>query len=338
MSIDILKEQIKSNSIKNLYLFYGQEEYLKKVYLESIENKIIRADMKTMNKIVIEGKLDMRKLADSCDTAPLFSEKKIVIVKNSGIFKSGKKGETEKSGSQKDSLLLYLKSIPSYTCLVFVEEEIDKRLKTVDFIKKNGLIVEFPFQKPAELVKWVIKVFKSSNKEISQELAAVLVNNSEQGMNELLSEVNKLILFLGEREKILLEDIQKVCTKSIKSRIFDLTDAIAEKNRTKAFIILQEMTVLKEPMPKILFMITRQFNQILEMKLLNQAGMSLNDSAGKLGVPPFIAGKILKQSKEFELEVLQKAIVDSLEMDVAIKTGRINDRMAVEMLLAGLKG
>ncbi len=336
MSLDILKGQIKNNDIKNIYLFYGAEEYLKKYYIDLIEKKVVREDFKTMNKIVFEGKVDLNKLTDACETVPLFSEKKLVIVKNTGLFKQKKKTEPDgsKASASKDKLLAALQSIPSYTCVIFYEEEIDKRLKSVDFIKKNGLIVEFPFQKPVELVKWVIKVFKSNNKEIGQDLASELVNSSEQGMNEILNEVNKLVAFLGDREKLTHEDIEKVLTKSVKSRIFDLTDAIAQKEISKTYEILEEITILKEPMPKILFMIARQFRQILEIKLYNEAGMGSDEIARKMGLHPFIAGKIQKQSKHFDTDTLKRVIKESLELDVEIKTGKINDRLAVEILLA----
>lgn len=336
MSLDILKEQIKSNKIKNLYLFYGHEEYLKKIYLESMESKIIGGSMKTMNKVVLEGKVDIRKLADNCETVPLFSERKLVLVKNSGMFKASKKANGEKADVKKDEISALIQSLPSYTCLIFVEEDIDKRLKVIDTIKKNGLIVEFPFQKPPELVKWIIKLFRAKNKIISQELASLIVNNCDQGMVEIHNEVEKLILYLGERDTVSKEDIDKVCTKSIKSRIFDLTDAIAAKERTKAFVILEEMAVLKEPMPKILYMIARQFNQLLSMKLLHKSGTDINEAAAKIGVSPYIASKIMKQSKEFELEVLKRVVEESLKLDVAVKTGKVNDRVAVEMLLAGI--
>lgn len=340
MSVDILKKHIKNNELKSLYLFYGPEEYLKKYYQGLIEKNLIDEDFRAMNMVVMEGKVEIKKVIDNCDTLPLFSEKKLVIVKNSGLFKSGKKAEGEKAKGKgsNDEFISFLQNVPSHTCLIFIEEEIDKRLKTVDAIKKNGLIVEFSYQKPAELVKWVSKALKSFNKDISTDAASELVNNSEPGMNEILNEINKLVSYSGNREKIGILDVRKVCTKSIKSRIFDLTDAVAEKNRTKAFKILEDMVILKEPMPRILFMITRQLRHVLEMKLLINDGASVNEAASKLGVTPYIAGKISKQSREFDLETLEKSLRESLELDLAVKTGKISDRLAVEMLIVSFSG
>lgn len=335
MSIEALKEDIKNNKLKNLYLFYGPEEYLKKYYLESIEKLILSEDLKALNRIVLEGKIDIKKLIDNCETLPVFAEKKIVIVKNSGVFKSKKKsGEESKGKNQKDDFTAYLENVPETTCLIFYEEEIDKRMKAVDMIKKKGLIVEFTFQKPAELIKWVAKVLRSYKKTIDQNTAAQLVDNCEQGMNDILNEINKLVLYLGDRPQVTSRDVEKVCTKSIKSRIFDLTDAISEKNAGKALKILDEMVILKEPLPKILFMIARQFRMILEMKLLYEEGLRTDQAASKMAISPYAAGKVYKQSGGFTVDMLKEAISECLELDLGIKTGKVEDRIAAELLIA----
>lgn len=336
MSVDILKEDLNKHAIRNLYLFYGPEEFLKKYYIESIEKQLLTGDLKTLNRVVMEGKADASKIMDVCETLPVFSDKKVVILKNSGLFKAKKKsGESEAKGKVKeDALTSYIQNVPGHTCIIFVEDEIDKRVKITDIIKKNGLIAEFPFQKPAELVKWVAKAFKSYKKEIDTVTSSQLVDSSEQSMNEILNEINKVVLFLGERTRVTGEDIEKVCTKSIKSRIFDLTDAIAEKDGAKALKLLNDMVVLKEPVPKILFMITRQFRHILEMKLLNSKGVSIGEAASSMGITPYAAGKISRQTRGFTVDQLKEAIKESLEMDTAIKIGKMDDRIAAELLIA----
>ena len=97
MSIDVLKDDIKNNKFKNIYLFYGQEEFLKKYYLDSIEKAILENDLMAMNKLVLEGKFEMSKIEEACETLPVFSEKKLVLVKNSGLFKSGNGAKKQSS-------------------------------------------------------------------------------------------------------------------------------------------------------------------------------------------------------------------------------------------------
>ncbi len=333
MSIDILKKDIKSKDIKNLYLFYGEEEYLKSFYLNSIENMILDESLKTMNKIVLEGKVDYLNIIDNMETFPVFSDKKLVIIKNSGLFKTSGKS---KKNSKGDDLCSYLENIPSYTCVVFYENEIDMRSKLYKSVKKYGSVVEFTHQKPEELVKWVMKVSRSYGKQIDFSTASQLVDSCEAGMNEILNEVNKLILFVGERNIITSEDVNQSCIKSIKVKIFELTDAIGERNKAKALKLLDEMISLKEPIPKIIFMINRQLRQILQMKLLQNNGMNMKDIASKIGVASFAANKISSQARFFTVEKLSSVLKESLNFDLQIKTGRIKDRIAVELLIAEL--
>lgn len=330
MSIDILKEELKTEKIRNLYLFYGEEEFLKKHYFDSIEKIVLKDDVTGLNKTVIDGKVDIQKIYEACETLPAFLERKLVLVKNSGLFKPKK--DSAKKGT-KDEFLEYLQTLPPYNCLIFYEESIDKRIKLVDAIKKNGLIVEFPHQKQNDIVKWACKIFKSHKKQIDTEAVSFLIETSEPGMTEILNEINKLLLFAGEKSTIEIDDIKKVCTKSVKSRIFDLTDAIAEKNINLALKLLNDMVILKEPMSKILFMIARQLRQILEMKLLILEGLGAKEASSHMGITPYIGNKILKQTKIFTVDALKEAVQEALDLDLSIKTGKINDRIAAEMLI-----
>lgn len=346
MSIDILKEDIKSGRLKNLYLFYGEEDFLKKYYIDSIDKKLLRSETALLNKTVIEGKTEPGQIIEACDTFPVFCDMKMVIVKNSGFFtskKEGSKKEVIKKGKNntdkrdlKDQLLDYMDNLPSYTCLVFYEDQIDKRLKIVDKVKKNGLIVEFPYQKPVELVKWVMKAGKSFNKEMDMKTASYFVEIGEESMTELLNEFNKLVMYKKDSSVITISDIDMVCTRSIKSRIFDLMDEIGNKNLNKGLKLLNEMVLIKEPILKILFMMGRQLRQILEMKLLLNQGMSQKDACSKMGINPYVAGKIANQASRYSVNKLKESIEEILKMDVAIKTGKINDRVATEILLCKL--
>lgn len=337
MSEALLKKAIKDKEIGSLYLFYGPEEYLKRNYTDYIEANLLSDDFKLLNKVVLEGKASPSAIIDNCETLPVFSDKRMVIVKNSGLFKGKKKAEeADKKGKANDSLAQFLQNVPEHACLIFIETEIDKRIKYVDLIKKNGLIVEFDYRKPEELAAWVIKRVKAGNHEVDLKTAAQLVEYCEPGMDDISNEINKLCAYAGDRQKISLTDIKKVCTKSVKSRVFDLTDAIAAKQCAKALTLLNDMVVLKEPMPKVMYMIARQFRQLLQVKLLSLEGATQAEITSRLKLPPYFSGKILKQAQRFSLEKLESAISTGLELDLAIKTGKMEDKAAIELMIAGM--
>ena len=329
MSMDILKKELKENKIRNVYLFYGPEEYLKKYYIDTITQQLLSSEDMDLNFTNTDGKIEADSVIQNCETLPVFCDKKVMIVKNSGLFKSEGKGA-------KGKLEEYLTSIPDYTCLIFVENEVDKRLKLVNSIKKSGLVVEFEYQKPADLVKWVIKVVKSHKKDIEPIAASYIVENSEYSMTELLNEINKLIVFVGEKKEISLDDATSVCTKSIKSRIFDLTDAVSEGNINKAMNLLNDMAAVREPMQKVLYMVIRQIRQIYRVKLLKKQSVPDSLIAKQLGLTPFIANKILNTSRNLDFDVVENAMQYALELDESIKSGKINDRIAVELLIVSM--
>ncbi len=338
MSIDILKKQIKENELQNVYLFYGAEEYLIKYYINAIQKLTVNEENSELNFITYDGKIDEDTIIASCETLPIFSDKKLVIVKNSGMFKS-KKGDAAGSSSKKtgnDKFSDYLKNMPSYTCLIMVEAEADKRLKLYKTISNTGLVVEFDYQKPIVLVKWVSKAFNSYNKKIDQLTASYFVENSDYSMTELLNEIDKIVNYVGDKPQITINDIESVCNKSIKSRIFDLTDAISGGDVSKALNLLNDMAALKEPMQKILFMIIRQIRMLYRIKLLRQKGISEEMVKKQLGLTPYVAEKVMKISRGLNLSILEKAMSYSLELDESIKTGKITDREAVELLIAAM--
>lgn len=337
MSEELLKKAIKSKDIGSLYLFYGPEEYLKRNYTEYIEKNMLSEELKLLNKVVLEGKTSTAAIIDNCETLPVFSERKMVVVKNSGLFKGKKKtDETGKKGKSEDELAKFLQNVPEHACLIFIETEIDKRIKYVDMIKKHGLIVEFDYRKPEELASWVIKRMKAERYEIDMNTAAQLVEYCEPGMDDISNEIAKLCAYTGDRLKVTVTDIRKVCTKSVKSRVFDLTDAIAAKQCARALSLLNDMVVLKEPMPKVMYMIARQFRQLLQVRLLSREGATQAEITARLKLSPFISGKILKQAQRFSLEKLETAISTGLELDLAIKTGKLEDRAAVELMITSL--
>ena len=337
MSEELLKKAIKNKDIGKLYLFYGPEEYLKRNYTDYIEKTLLTDDFKLLNKVVLEGKTSTSSIMDNCETMPVFSERKIVIVKNSGLFKGKKKAEeTGKKGKPEDELAVFLQNIPGHACLIFIETEIDKRIKYIELIRKNGLIVEFDYRKPEELAGWVVKRMNVGNHEIDLNTAAQLVEYCEQGMDDISNEINKLCAYAGDRQKITIADIKKVCTKSVKSRVFDLTDAIAAKQCAKALLLLNDMVVLKEPMPKVMYMIARQFRQLLQVKLLSLEGATQAEITARLKLSPYFSGKILKQAQRFTLETLESAISTGLELDLSMKTGRLEDRVCVELMITSL--
>lgn len=353
-SLDKLKQQLKTKSPAKVYLFHGDEPFLIDYYVGDLKKLILEGDNESLNLSIFEGNINIDDIIDACDTFPIFAERKLVIVKNSGLFYSKSKKNTASSNDEDTSeeddlkpekepqlknkpqaaLIEYISDIPETTCLIFIESQADKRLKIYKQVATHGISLEFNRNKPAELVPWVAKGVKSVNKTISLEAANYLVNISEPDMYTLRNEIFKLASYVGERNEITLDDVKLMAIPTIKSVIFDLLDAVAKKDTAKSLNILNDIIALKEPEQKILAMLSKQTGEILKLKLL------MEDRATQAQINQCFQGKhpyalkiMTEQAYGMSVEYLKNILKNCMEAEENYKKGLIEPKLALELLL-----
>ena len=317
-----IDEDIKSGQFKTVYLLYGQEAYLKKQYKDKLKKALV-ADGDNMNFSAYEGKnVNPREIIDLAETLPFFADRRVILIENSGFFKS--------TG---DDLADYLKAPSESTCFIFVEEEVDKRSKLYKAINKVGKSVEFGEQNEDLLVRWIVGRLRRENKNITRDVLQLFMDKTGSDMGNIDRELEKLICYAIDKDVIEAEDVEAVTTEQITSRIFEMVNAIAEHEQKKALDLYYDLLTLKEPPMRILFLITRQFQILLNVKDMSGKGFDQGTIASKVGIPPFAVRKNQAQAKGFRKEQLKQALVDGVELEEAVKTGRMNDQMAVELFI-----
>ena len=322
-----LNEDLKNNIFKNMYLLYGEESYLKRLYKNKLKSSLVSFD-DTMNYSYYEGKgINPNEIIDLAETMPFFAERRVIIIENSGFFK-------EKC----DELADYMNSCSDTTCFIFVENEVDKRGRLFKKVKDKGRTVELNYQDENNLIKWILGLLKKENKKVTQNAMQLFLAKTGTDMENINKELEKLICYVGERDSISEIDINTICTTRISNNIFDMVGAVAEKKQTKALDLYYDLLALKEPPMRILFLITRQFNLLLQIKDLKRLGFSSGDIAKKIGLPGFVINKYLTQSTNFSVEWLKSALNSCAETEEAVKTGRINDVMSLELLIINFSG
>ena len=316
-----LTADIKNRTFKNAYLICGEEEYLKLNY----KNQLIKAitDDNTMNLALYEGKnIDINDVIDNAETSPFFAEHRLIVMESTGLFKSG--------GEQ---LAEYMSKIPETTIFLFVEDNVDKRSKMYKAVKANGYICEINRQTEKDLEIWAARIFASAGKKITKANMAYFISNVGTDMEVLSNEIEKLISYDLNKEVISKEDIDAVSIKQLSVRIFDMVDAISVKNQKKTLDCYYELIEEKEPPMRILFMIARQFNLILQAKDLSARGMGKDQVANIMGDQGFIASKSINQSRNFSVTELKNALADCVTTEESIKKGIMDENIGVEMLL-----
>lgn len=318
----MLKEDIKTGSFKNAYLLYGEEAYLRSQYKNNLKNALSDPD-DTMNLSSFQGKnIQPEEIIDLAETLPFFAERRLILIEDSGFFKG-----------KCDVLADYIPSIPETSCLLFVETEVDERTRLFKAVQKHGRAVKFQTQDERTLMIWILALLKKEGKQITEPTLRFFLERTGFDMELISSELEKLLSYTLGRDVITTQDIEEVCTVQLTNRIFDMIRAIAERRQKDALDLYYDLLSLEEKPMGILALISRQFQQLLQVKSLAAKGYGKPVIAEKLHLRPFIVGRLMTQSRNFTLEQLRTAVTDCADTEEAVKTGRMGDQMSVELLI-----
>lgn len=319
--MQVLNQDIKNHEFKQVYLLFGDEPYLVSNYKKKLREAIAGDD--TMNFNYFEGKNpDVREIISLADTMPFFADRRLILIDSSGFFKSAP-----------EELVNYLPNMPDTVCMIFCESEVDKRNKLYKKVKDLGYAAELKKQDAEQLMRWAAGILGKDGKKITKPVMEYFLERTGDDMENIRTELEKLICYTMGRDVITREDVEAVGTVHVTNRIFDMVSAIVAGNTRKALDLYEDLLTLKEPPMRILFLIARQFNQLLQVKELAAAGLGKGDIASKIKVPPFAAGKLITQAKAFTREQILSYVELCVESEEAVKTGQMADRMAVELLI-----
>ena len=317
-----IAEDIKQNNFKQIYLLHGEERYLRRQYKDKLMHALSN-DGDTMNTHIFEGKdVPIGEIIDLAETLPFLAEHRVILISDSGLFSSGGEKMAE-----------YLSSPNESTIFIFNESSIDKRSKLFKAVQSKGYVAEFGVQDENTLKRWIAGVLAREGKKITENTVQLLISKTGTDMDNIHMELEKLICYSMGREVITNEDVEAICTTRITNHIFDMINAIAERQKSRALTLYYDLLALKEPPMRILFLIARQCNILLQVKELKSKGHDNKTIASKIGVPPFIVQKHINQAAKFKTSSLQRAVTQCVEAEEAVKQGRMNDRMSVEILI-----
>jgi len=261
-------------------------------------------------------------LIDLSETLPFFAERRVILVENSGFFKKST-----------EDLAAYMAELPETSYFVFVEEEVDKRGKMYKQVKKYGSVVEFKRQTDAVLMQWILGTLKKENKKITRSVMELFLSKTGNDMELITQELEKLLCYTLEKDVIEAEDVEAICANQISGKIFDMVDAIGRKEQKKALDLYYDLLMLKEPAMRILFLITRHFQILMQLREMAGGGFDYKSMASKAGVPEFAVRKYTGQARAFESWRLEEIVRECVQTEENIKTGQMGDQLAVELLI-----
>lgn len=305
------------------YLLYGEENYLLEKEIEKI---IAKNGLEEINLVRYDYTFDsISKILEDCSIVSFFSEKKGIIVDNAILFNRGKGTEEEIN-----ALLSYLKAPNPTTILIFLNHNatVDNTKKLTKAIKESGVLKELSASNPLSEIEEMFDGYKieKSNIRLFQERVG-------EDLAIVKEEANKLRLYKLEEKEITKEDILSLTTVTIDTDIFKFIDYIIGKEKGKALSMYQEMIKEGEEPIKIIALLASKFRLMYQATELTRLGYSQQDISSTLGVHIYPVKLAIQSGLKYQNKLLLSYMKQLSELDIKIKTGKIEPILGLELLL-----
>lgn len=334
ISIEELEKTLNQGNLFSIYLLYGEEKYLIENDVKKIK-KIFGELIKGINYILID-ETNIDEIIPNIETPAFGYNKKLIIAKNTGLFKKEGKKKNIKLSEIREKLNKYINDnidlINEGVILVFVEDEAEKNDIYLSF-DKLGKVCKFDYQKPIELQKRIKSICQAYKVNIDSNVIQYFIEACGTSMQDLINEIRKLIEYAGESGKIKKEDIDKLSIKQIDSVIFDLTDNLGKKNIKNAMEVLRDLLYLKEPIQKILVTLYNHFKKLYLVKLAIKNNKDILTTLNLKPNQTFLVSKYKNQASYFDEKDLRNILKELADLDYKYKIGLIDINIGLETIL-----
>lgn len=312
-----LKTDLKAGSLSRLYVFHGEEVYLREYYLDQIKKALLPAGLEQFNFHAIPGKgCTPQLLAQTVDCLPMMSERTIVVVTDYDLFGSGEENRA--------ALIALFADLPEYCCLVFVYDLMDykpdARTKMATALKQYGAVVAFRRQEQGDLVDWIARRFRAAEHDIGSEEAKYLLFLCGDLMTNLVTEIEKISAYAKHR-RITQEDIDAVAVAQIDVVVFQMTDAIARGDFDQVAAVMSDLLGGQESPIMILSVVGKYFRQMYTARLARESGWDKNWLMELWGMKnSWPAERLMDAAGRYSLPWCRAAVRRCAETDLAIKS------------------
>lgn len=350
------------------YLLHGEDEFTNREQLKKLR---LQGNFEYNQDTFNGGEVDLATITATCNTLPFLAEQRLVVVEGlpkkrrgespvpvsagesvattapaetgtgtagkGGKAKKGKKsgkGSAASRASFEKGLAEYIPHMPdSAVLIVLVDEALEASNSLLKVANEQGENIQNTLPKGAALESWIVKRARSNGVTITSDAATLLANYIGNQLRLLANELDKLATFVGDGGTISADDVRTLSAQVQEARIFDLTDALAQRNQKQALTILHDLLANGEPPIKLISTITTQVRALLLVKELSLKGMRAAQIASTIGIAPFVAEKAARQVGKFTPTQLERAYRQLLATDAALKRSRMSPEMALDLLV-----
>lgn len=341
------------------YLFHGSDEFTLREELARL-----RAEERFgLNVDIFPGaEADLAAILTTCDTLPFLSERRLVIVE--GLPRRRRAARTANSGDEADDipadeppeapaakgkkgratgpdpkafiegLASHIARLPETTDLVVVvDEQLEPSHPLVKAAASGGTVRAFVPPKGAQLESWLTRRAQTLGVRLDPDAAQLLVAALGTDLRAMAGELEKLAIYVGAGSRITPADVRLLTESTHQSRVFDLTDALARRDRPRALALLHELLEAGESPLGIVAITASQTRALIQVKALTEQGMRPPQIAQTAGLAPFVVEKSLPLARQFTLAQLERAHRQLLEIDAALKLSKLTPDMALDLFI-----
>ena len=314
-------DRIKNGQVNLVYLVQGKEPYLqelaRKVFLETIvapEDQDLNVGRFNMEEVSIQTAIQ------DAESVPFFGERRLVLVDNPSFFT----GEKEKKSMdhQLERLQAYLENPMESSVMVFFApyDKLDQRKKIVKQLKKEAVLLDASELTERDVKQYIQDSLRNHQYSIQEEALETLLVKTQYSLTNSMKELDKLTIASIDTKMIPLELVESLVAKTLEQNIFELGESILKKEGVKALQIYHDMLLQKEDPLKMNAILLGQFRLLLQVSYLKREGYQEPEIQKTLGVHPYRVKIALQQSRRFGLPLLEKAFMQLVDTEYALKT------------------
>ena len=323
---------LKTGSIERCYLFEGEEEFTKRSAMKALREKTAGGDFAAMNDTRLQDPAPDELIA-AAETLPFMSDRRFLEVRDSAMLLPGKAKDYDEDAAVK-RLSEYLDHLPDTAVIVFYcHGKADGRKKLYQALKKKAVIVSFDALDDRELAKWIAATLKKNGQKISLAACQRLWFSAGRDLTLLYNEIGKLSAYAGERTEVTEADVDAVCVKSTEYKVYDMADTLLSGQGAKALRMLEALLRDGEERLLLLSLLGRQCRQLRYAKAMAAAGSQMGEIASRLGIPPFVAKKLLDTARGYTMKQLGEMTRLCLDSEYLVKSGQMNENGALEKVM-----
>lgn len=315
----------------NVYLIYGDEDYLIDKEIKSIINKF-NSSLENIVKYNLDESNVKDAIEDAC-TISMFECNKVIICEKCNFLT----GENKKEINHDiDSLVKYINNPFNDVALIFVvrNSKLDERKKVVKELKKCSKIIECQKIESHNLNNYLYNYFKNNGYEITNSDVRLIIDKVKYDLSNIISECDKLMMYKDKDKNITTKDIENVVINNIEDNVFSLTNAIMDKDIKKVIKIYNDLILMGEEPIKLIVILSNQFRLILQVKLMKKNGYKERDMASEIGEHPYRVK--LASNTKFTINELTTYIKKLQKLDYDIKSGNIDKNFGLEYFLLNI--